>query len=271
MIREELANFLEDKEVETFQDGRYKDEVREVYYKLLSKGVSATNVESIIQTVLKKFANKKIGRLPKKSVACNMMAECDQLAKMQVGKAILEGTNNTLHLDGTCKHFNEYCSFQVTTDGGSQGLSMGFEDMPSGSADDYLSATKDLFTELAQLLLPKDSTAADIEQKEGQLLSAFKNVQSDHNIVNKNYFEQLQMYRASFLPKLLPNFHQLSADEVSNVLQMNQLFCGMHAIIGLGTVCKEALKEFETVAASVLTTSGFNKGNAQSYDILWDR
>ena len=70
---------------------------------------------------------------------------------------------------------------------------MGFEDMPSGSADDYLSATKDLFTELAQLLLPKDSTAADIKQNEGQLLSAFKNVQSDHHIVNKNYFEQLQM------------------------------------------------------------------------------
>ena len=51
---------------------------------------------------------------------------------------------------------------------------------------------------------------------------------------------------------------------------MNQLFCDMHAIIGLGTVCKEAQKEFETVAASVLTTSGFNKGNAQSYDILWE-
>ena len=30
MIREELAKFLEDKEVKTFQDGRYKDKVREV-------------------------------------------------------------------------------------------------------------------------------------------------------------------------------------------------------------------------------------------------
>ena len=193
-----------------------------------------------------------------------MMAECDQLAKMQVGKAILEGTNNTLHLDGTCKCFNEYCSFQVTTDGGSQGLSMGFEDMPSGSADDYPSATKDLFTELAQLLLQKDSTSADIEQKEGQLLSAFKDFLGDHHVINKNYFAQLQMYRASFLHKLLPNFHQLSADEVSKVLQMNQLFCCMHTIIGLGTVCQEALKEFETVAASVLTTSGFNKGNLKA-------
>ena len=58
MVREEQAKFLEYKEVETFQDSRYKDKVREVYYKLLSRGVSATNVESIIQTVLKKFANK---------------------------------------------------------------------------------------------------------------------------------------------------------------------------------------------------------------------
>ena len=70
-----------------------------------------------------------------------MMVECDQLAKMQVGNTILWGTNNTLHLDGTCKQFNEYCSFQVTRDDGSQGLSMGFQDMPAGSADDYLTAT----------------------------------------------------------------------------------------------------------------------------------
>ena len=96
-----------------------------------------------------------------------MMVECDQLAKMQVGNTVLQGTNNTLHLDGTCKSFNEYCSFQVTTDDGSQGLSVGFQDMPAGSADDYLTATKDLFAEIAKLISPKDSTSTDIEEKQG--------------------------------------------------------------------------------------------------------
>ena len=84
--------------------------------------------------------------------------------------------------------------------------------MTAGSADDYLTATKDLFAEIAKLISPKDSTSTDIEEKQGQLLKAFKNVQSDHHIVNKNYFKQLIIYRASFLLKVLPNFHQLSAD-----------------------------------------------------------
>ena len=66
IIREELAKFLEDKEVKTFQDGRYKDEVREAYYKLLSKGVSATNVESIIRTVLKRLITKILADYPRR-------------------------------------------------------------------------------------------------------------------------------------------------------------------------------------------------------------
>ena len=158
----------------------------------------------------------------------------------------------------------------MTTSDGCQGLSLVFEDMPAGSADDYLKPTKDLFGELAQLMLPKDSTATATEEKQGQLLQAFKNVQSDRHIENKNYFEQLKVFRASFLPKVIPNFHELSADEVSKVVNMNQLFCGMHAIIGMANVCKEALKEFEHVAASELVTSGFQNGNARSFDILME-
>ena len=147
---------------------------------------------------------------------------------------------------------------------------MGFQDMPAGSADDYLTVTKDLFAHIAKLISPKDSTSADKEEKQGQLLKAFKTIQSDCHIVNKNYFEQLNICRASFLPKVLPNFHQLLADEVSKVSHMNQLFCRMHAIIGMANVCKEALKEFEHVTASDLVTSGFNKGNARCFDILME-
>ena len=197
------------------------------------------------------------------------MVECELLAKMQVGNMLLEGENNTLHLDGTRKRFQEYSSFQVTT-GDGKGLSLGFEDMPAGSSNDYMDATKDIFSELAELITPKDSTRREIEQKQGLLFKALKNVQSDHHIVNKNYFEQLRMYRASFLPKVLRNFHQLSVAEVTNVVRMNQLFCGMHAIIGMANVCKEALKEFEHVAASELVTRGFQKGNSRSFDILME-
>ena len=71
------------------------------------------------------------------------------------------------------------------------------------------------------------------------------------------------------MSKVLPQFHQLSADELGHV-HMNQLFCGMHAIIGMANVCKEALKEFEHVAASELVTNAFQKGNARCFDILME-
>ena len=58
-------------------------------------------MESVIRTVLKKMAKKTVGRLPKKSLAAEMMIECELLSKMQVGNTLLNTCNNTLHLNGT--------------------------------------------------------------------------------------------------------------------------------------------------------------------------
>ena len=51
---------------------------------------------------------------------------------------------------------------------------------------------------------------------------------------------------------------------------MNQLFRGMHAIHGMGNVCKESLKEFEEVVPPNFISHGYQKGTARSDDILWD-
>ena len=184
------------------------------------------------------------------------------LAKIHVGETITGSKNNTLHLDGTWKKFNEYASFQLTTGDGSKGLSMGFQDMSSGSASDYMEATKNIFHDIAKLMLPMNADEKDIDGTKAKLLQAFKNVQSDRHIVDKSYFEQLQDYRASFLPQCIENFHDLTADKISNIVSMNQLFCGMHAINGMGNVCIESLKEFENLAAPEIITHGFKKSTS---------
>ena len=153
------------KNVKTFHNGTYSDVVREVCYSLVARGVSTRDVGPTIQKILHKFANQDLERLPKKSVVSNMLVECEQLGKYHAAKTILQGDNNTLHLDGTRKRFNEYSAFQLTTSDGSQGLSLGFVDMPAGSADDYMCATKDLFSELAKLLVPKGASTGEIEMK----------------------------------------------------------------------------------------------------------
>ena len=72
-----------------------------------------------------------------------MMTECKTLVKMHAGMAILQH-HNTLQIDGTTEKFKEYSTFNITT-GSGESSSLGFEDQPSGSANDYLIATKLFF------------------------------------------------------------------------------------------------------------------------------
>ena len=196
------------------------------------------------------------------------MVEYEVLAKIQVGKTLTESENNTLHLDGTWKKFSEYASLQLTTGDGSKQLSMGFQDMLSGSASDYMETTKNIFYEIAKLMLPMNADDKEVDGTKAKLLQAFKNVHSDRHIVNKSYFEQIQDYWASFLPQGIENFHELTTEEVFNVVYMNQLFCGMHIINGIGNVCIESLKEFEYLPAPEIITHCFKKSTSRTYNLL---
>ena len=49
---------------------------------------------------------------------------------------------------------------------------------------------------------------------------------------------------------------------------MNHLFCGMHAINGIGDVWRDSLKEFEGLTACNIVTQGFKKSTARACDLL---
>ena len=50
-------------------------------------------------------------------------------------------------------------------------LSVGFEGMPSGAKDDYLTAIYNLYTDLTQFILPKYSTATAVDEKQDNFWS----------------------------------------------------------------------------------------------------
>ena len=85
-LRDQLQAFFVDDEIKSFEGGKYTNDVREVYYNLIGKGVAIQNVETVIQTVLKKLAKKKVGRLPRKSLSTVIMIECELLAKYKLEK-----------------------------------------------------------------------------------------------------------------------------------------------------------------------------------------
>ena len=49
-LRDQLQAFLDDDEIASFENGKYKDDVRQVYYSLINKGISIRNIESTIHT-----------------------------------------------------------------------------------------------------------------------------------------------------------------------------------------------------------------------------
>ena len=152
-LQERVAAAFENDVIDVFQGGKYNDEIRTVYYELLSKNVSVNNVESVIRTVLSKLAGTTCSKLPKKSLTAELFAEMNLLLKVQVREAILS-SNNVLHCDGTKYNFNEVGSFQVTTSSGS--YTLGIEDIFSGEAQLYFGEIKSLLYSMSKLVVPEN-------------------------------------------------------------------------------------------------------------------
>ena len=64
---QQINSLLEKHEVETFRDGMFTDDVREVIMQLLAKQVSMNSVSEVIKIVLEKVAHLKVEKLPSKS------------------------------------------------------------------------------------------------------------------------------------------------------------------------------------------------------------
>ena len=69
-LRDQLQAFLDDDEIASFENGKYKDDVRQVYYSLINKGISIRNIESTIRTVLKNLAGKKNWQITSEKLEC---------------------------------------------------------------------------------------------------------------------------------------------------------------------------------------------------------
>ncbi|XP_065649637.1 uncharacterized protein LOC136078250 [Hydra vulgaris] len=237
----ERVNIFEKNVVEVFEGGKYNDEIRSVYYNLLSKNVSVNNVESVIRTVLQKMAGISCGALPKKSLAAEFFSEMNLLLKAQVREARLNSTNNVLHTDSTKYNFREVGSFQVTTSSGS--YTFGIEYMFSGEAQSYFGELKNLFTDMSQIFSPEKENYEDDLRK---LIFSFKSLMTDRTIVNSSFFSQFQHWRKAILP-FVENYDKLPLNEKLKISQTHHVFCGLHIIHNLGIYAEKAIIKWEKV------------------------
>ena len=236
--QEQIDNFLNKPIVKTFQNRRYTDNIRSVYEDLLYWGVGVENVEKVVQSVLENLAGLKCERLPKAIFARYMYLEARRLAQIQVADELLnnwESGNRTLHSDATSKHGYQYGTFDLTMDDGSV-LVAGMRDMGDGRAEGQFEVLKEVLSDIAQCV--------DEEDVDKKALKSIRNLMSDRCIVQKKFNEILQWYRQSILPDVVDEWKSFSDDEKAKISRMNDLFCGLHYIVGLADQAEGALSKY---------------------------
>ena len=247
-LENEVEEIMEKEEeaIQTFENGRYTDDVRVAVYELLGMGVGANKVSKIIRTVLECVGKMNVNRLPKATVIKYMATEQGMLAKGAAQKAIEDSTDDiTLHVDGTSKKRKHFISYLASTSSGT--FAMGLDDIHSETSEEVLRKAEESLNGLTELLGNSDEVN---KVKVEEMLGRIKNVMTDRAAVNKAFIRKFEDWRAEVLPKVYPNFSSLSESVQKELTEVNALFCGKHLVLNLQEYAQKALYDWEEAEAN---------------------
>ncbi|CAB4040037.1 Hypothetical predicted protein [Paramuricea clavata] len=165
----------------------------------------------------------------------------------------LHSDGTSKHSDGTSKHGYHYATFDVTLDDGNV-MVAGLRDMACSDAESQLNLLKEVLGDI--------TSSVEHENADKKVMKSIKNLMSDRCIVQQKFNEILQTYRQSILPEVVEEWDIMDDDEKSKVSRMNDLFCGLHDIVGLADQAEEALRVWDKLLydeKSRVQGSGINK------------
>ena len=223
--------------IETKIQGSYTDEVRACCHELLAMNVGVWNVPAVIRSVLD-MVGLKAGSLPSVGLLSQMLVEMKHVSLLHVAEELEGEENTTLHSDGTSKFGKKYGAYQIATK--ERIFSVGLVNMKCGTADHTLEKLKEVLQSVT------DSCGKIGKKGVGEkVIAGIKNTMSDRCIVQKNFNELLQKYRAEILPEVVSGWRQMGENEQADMLRMNNFFCALHYIVGLADQAGKTLKEWE--------------------------
>ena len=164
-LREVLDSELSS-EIDTFENGKYNDDVRACVYELLSLSVGVCNIAPVILCVLKNMAHKSVSRLPKHASTCKMILKALIVVQAQLGEELSQTSGfNTLQTDGTTKFGKHYATYDVSSAGLS--YTLGVQHVFSGSAQNTLETFEEILDDIdcVQQALGKDAVSSKIIAK----------------------------------------------------------------------------------------------------------
>ena len=238
---------MSESDISTFEHGKYTDDVRACVYELLCLNVGIRNVALTIRCVLKNVAHKSVLRLPSYGLTCQMMVESLAVVQAQLGDSL--SNYCTLQTDGTTKFGDHYATYDISTFD-STTYSLGMRHVFCGSAHNSLETFKEILTDLDDV-----NSAFGKEAVSSKSLLKIKNTMSDHHAAEKLFNEILHDYRVEILPTVVENWENMDDTEKQYLMCTNNLFCGLHYVVGLAECTDESLKPWEAAFESLSAQS----------------
>lgn len=229
-----MPEITEEKEVNSFCNGEYTNEVREVILELLNLNVSAKNASHVIRCVVEKLTSYKVDKLPSNATSLMIGIEGRLLASMQAAKA------------GTSRQKRQYNVTQVGTDDGL--FTLGLREMVGENATTVLECSKMALNEAAKLIARLQHTNED-EELESRVTSC-DNTMSDRGAIMKAFNREYEEWRASIV-SATAGFKDLPPEEQEALLKVENFYCFMHVHINQATYAEDSLKLLDQAALDV--------------------
>ncbi|XP_077987620.1 uncharacterized protein LOC144442217 [Glandiceps talaboti] len=238
-----LVDLLENDEIETFYEGKYRDEVREVVMDLLSLNVSMNSVNKVIRTVLKKLANKDVSRLPSNALKTTLLVEAKHLAFVQASDALKSNPDNCLHQDATSKFHRHYQGFQVTLSSGKT-FTLGLQETSGGTTADVLQAFTDIIDDMADVIT-SDTEGNAKELQVAQLITSLRSTMSDQGPTSETFNKEVEILRTNLLPKVTANWNSIPDGAKTELQTMFNFYCKVHILPNFASESDKVLRIFE--------------------------
>ena len=239
-MAETLESVLKDTEINTFEGGRYTDNVRACIYELLSLNVGVRNVAPIIRCVLRCLMHKSARRLPSYGITCQMLLESLTVAQAQLGDELSQVSGSTtLQTDGTTKFGEHFSTYDIRTEEAVT-YTLGIRHVFSGSAKNTLETFQEILSDIDSIQKALGGNARSAE-----IVTKLKNTMSDRHAAEKLFNELLREYRAEILPTVAKDWENMTKTEREQLMRVNNFFCGLHFLVGLADCAEETLKVWE--------------------------
>jgi hypothetical protein len=145
--------------IETQKGGKYKGEVRLLYYDLLTKGVSANTVQSVVKSVLENMTNYDMNKikLPGRTTAQRMVTEAGVLVKIRAAYELARENSVLCHQsNGTTKHLIHWGAHAIKLlprddSNNPKFFTLTVSPVASGKADDTVKQLQEQLDELSEI------------------------------------------------------------------------------------------------------------------------